>query len=74
MPGQESVVSLQTDQALRNLLRVNELCGNGVADVVQVRAYLLSPSRARVGTTGLAVGARVELNRVCWRGDGWGSR
>ena len=32
------------------------------------------PSRTCVGTTGLAVGARVEIDWVCWRGDGWGSR
>lgn len=39
-----SVVSLdiaaQTDQVLRNLLRVTQLCGGGLADVVSVRAYL----------------------------------
>jgi 2-iminobutanoate/2-iminopropanoate deaminase len=85
-------VGVQTDQVLRNLLRVTELCGGGLADVVQVRAYLLDwddyatfnvayarwfsdrfPSRTCVGTTGLAVGARVEIDWVCWRGDGWGS-
>jgi 2-iminobutanoate/2-iminopropanoate deaminase len=84
-------VSVQTDQVLRNLLRVTELCGGGLADVVQVRAYLLSwgdyaafnaayarwfsdpfPSRTCVGTTGLAVGARVEIDWVCWRSGGWG--
>ena len=86
-------VGVQTDQVLRNLLRVTELCGGGLADVVQVRAYLLDwddyatfnaayarwfsdrfPSRTCVGTTGLAVGARVEIDWVCWRRDGWGSR
>jgi 2-iminobutanoate/2-iminopropanoate deaminase len=34
-------VAAQTDQVLRNLLRVTELCGGGLADVVQVRAYLV---------------------------------
>ncbi|MCV7413747.1 RidA family protein [Mycolicibacterium litorale] len=81
----------QTDQVLRNLLRVTELCGGGLDDVVSVRAYLLDwteyaafntayaawfpdrlPSRTCVGVTGLAVGARVELDWTCWRADGWG--
>lgn len=85
-------IAAQTDQVLRNLLRVTELCGGqGVADVVQVRAYLTDwdeyaafnaayapwfpdrlPSRTCVGTTGLAVGARVEIDWVCWRAVGWG--
>ena len=30
------------------------------------------PSRTCVGTTGLAVGALVEIDWVCWRNDGWG--
>ena len=30
------------------------------------------PSRTCVGTTGLAVGALVEIDWVCWRADGWG--
>jgi enamine deaminase RidA (YjgF/YER057c/UK114 family) len=30
------------------------------------------PSRTCVGTTGLAAGARVEIDWVCWRADGWG--
>ncbi|KAA0109558.1 RidA family protein [Mycolicibacterium sp. P1-5] len=29
------------------------------------------PSRTCIGTTGLAVGARVEIDWVCWRADGW---
>ena len=81
----------QTDQVLRNLLRVTELCGGGLADVVSVRAYLIDwddygafndaysawfterlPSRTCVGVTGLAVGARVEIDWVCWCTDGWG--
>ncbi|MGE2714937.1 RidA family protein [Mycolicibacterium litorale] len=81
----------QTDQVLRNLLRVTELCGGGLGDVVAVRAYLLDwgeyaafnaayaawfperlPSRTCVGVTGLAVGARVEIDWTCWRADGWG--
>lgn len=85
-------VAIQTDQVLRNLLRVTELCGGGLADVVSVRAYLLDwndygafnaaysawftdrlPSRTCVGVTGLAVGALVEIDWVCWRSDGWGS-
>jgi 2-iminobutanoate/2-iminopropanoate deaminase len=85
-------VAIQTDQVLRNLLRVTELCGGGLADVVSVRAYLLDwndygafnaayaawftdrlPSRTCVGVTGLAVGALVEVDWVCWRSDGWGS-
>jgi reactive intermediate/imine deaminase len=84
-------VSAQTDQVLHNLLRVTELCGGGLADVVSVRAYLLDwddygafnaaytkwfpgrlPSRTCVGVTGLAVGALVEIDWVCWREDGWG--
>ncbi len=83
-------VGSQTDQVLRNLLRVTELCGGEVADVVSVRAYLLDwsdyaafnltytqwfparlPSRTCVGVTGLAVGALVEIDWVCWRDDGW---
>ena len=31
------------------------------------------PSRTCVGVTGLAVGALVEIDWVCWRSDGWGS-
>jgi enamine deaminase RidA (YjgF/YER057c/UK114 family) len=83
-------VATQTDQVLRNLLRVTELCGGGLADVVSVRAYLIDwddygafndayaawfperlPSRTCVGTTGLAVGALVEIDWVCWRENGW---
>ena len=29
------------------------------------------PSRTCVGTTGLAAGARVEIDLVCWRAEGW---
>jgi 2-iminobutanoate/2-iminopropanoate deaminase len=83
-------VATQTDQVLRNLVRVTELCGGTVRDVVAVRAYLLDwndydafnaayapwfgnrlPSRTCVGVTGLAVGARVEIDWVCWRSAGW---
>lgn len=83
-------VTTQTDQVLTNLLRVTELCGGALADVVSVRAYLTDwddygafnaayapwfparlPSRTCIGTTGLAVGARVEIDWVCWRVDGW---
>jgi 2-iminobutanoate/2-iminopropanoate deaminase len=85
-------VATQTDQVLRNLLRVTELCGGTLADVVSVRAYLIDwddydafnaayaawfpdrlPSRTCVGVTGLAVGARVEIDWVCWRSEGWGA-
>jgi reactive intermediate/imine deaminase len=85
-------VATQTDQVMRNLMRVTELCGGALADVVSVRAYLLDwadydafntayaawfpdrlPSRTCVGVTGLAVGALVEIDWVCWRRDGWGS-
>ena len=31
------------------------------------------PSRTCVGVTGLAAGARVELDLVAWRTDGWAS-
>ena len=84
-------VAAQTDQVLRNLSRVTELCGGGLADVVAVRAYLVDwtdydafntayapwfpdrlPSRTCVGVSGLAVGARVEIDWVCWRAEGWG--
>jgi len=34
-------VATQTNQVLHNLLRVTELCGGALADVVQVRAYLV---------------------------------
>ena len=34
-------VAIQTDQVMRNLTRVTELCGGGLADVVSVRAFLL---------------------------------
>jgi 2-iminobutanoate/2-iminopropanoate deaminase len=83
-------IAAQTDQVVRNLLRVTELCGGGLGDVVQVRAYLTDwseygefnaayaawfqerlPSRTCVGVTGLAVGARVEIDWVCWRSAGW---
>jgi 2-iminobutanoate/2-iminopropanoate deaminase len=83
-------VAAQTDQVLGNLLRVTELCGGGLSDVVSVRAYLIDwsdyeafnaayaawfpdrlPSRTCVGVTGLAVGALVEIDWVCWRSDGW---
>lgn len=83
-------VATQTDQVMRNLLRVTELCGGALADVVQVRAYLIDwddyaafntayeawfparlPSRTCVGVSGLAVGALVEIDWVCWRADGW---
>jgi 2-iminobutanoate/2-iminopropanoate deaminase len=83
-------VATQTDQVMGNLLRVTELCGGGLADVVSVRAYLIDwdgygafndayaawfperlPSRTCVGVTGLAVGALVEIDWVCWRDDGW---
>jgi len=33
-------VATQTDQVIRNLVRVTELCGGGLADVVSVRAFL----------------------------------
>lgn len=33
-------ITAQTDQVLANLLKVTELCGGGLADVVSVRAYL----------------------------------
>ncbi len=85
-------VAIQTDQVLRNLLRVTELCGGQLADVVSVRAFLMDwtdygafnaayetwfpdrlPSRTCVGVTGLAAGALVEIDWVCWRSDGWGA-
>lgn len=85
-------MATQTGQVLRNLHRVLALCGGGLGDVVQVRAYLLDwedyaafnaayapwfaerlPSRSCVGTTGLAVGARVEIDCVAWRAEGWGA-
>jgi reactive intermediate/imine deaminase len=84
-------VTVQTDRVLHNLLRVTELCGGALADVVTVRAYLTDwddyrafnaayakwfperlPSRTCVGVTGLAVGALVEIDWVCWREVGWG--
>lgn len=34
-------VATQTDQVLRNLARVTELCGGGIDDVVSVRAFLM---------------------------------
>jgi reactive intermediate/imine deaminase len=34
-------VAAQTDQVMRNLERVVQLCGGGLADVVSVRAYLI---------------------------------
>jgi 2-iminobutanoate/2-iminopropanoate deaminase len=83
-------VATQTNQVLRNLARVTELCGGTLGDVVQVRAYLTEwndydafnaayapwfldrlPSRTCVGVTGLAVGALVEIDWVCWRSAGW---
>ena len=83
-------VATQTDQVMRNLVRVTELCGGGLTDVVSVRAFLMNwddyaafnasyaawfpdrlPSRTCVGVSGLAVGALVEIDWVCWRPDGW---
>ncbi len=80
----------QTDRVMANLLRVVELAGGALTDVVQVRAYLLRwkdyaefnaayakwfperlPSRTCVGTNGLAAGALVEVDLVCWREAGW---
>ena len=85
-------IATQTYQVLANLLRVTELCGGGLTDVVQVRAYLTEwadyatfnatyarwfpdrlPTRTCVGVNGLAVGAGVEIDWVCWRSDGWGN-
>jgi 2-iminobutanoate/2-iminopropanoate deaminase len=85
-------IATQTDQVLSNLLRVTELCGGALMDVVQVRAYLTDwadygafnvaysrwfpdrlPTRTCVGVSGLAVDARVEIDWVCWRSDGWGT-
>lgn len=84
-------VAVQTDQVLRNLICVTELCGGELTDVVSVRAYLLDwddygafnaayapwfpqrlPSRTCVGVSGLAAGALVEIDWVCWREEGWG--
>jgi 2-iminobutanoate/2-iminopropanoate deaminase len=83
-------IATQTNQVLSNLLRVTELCGGALTDVVAVRAYLVDwadypafntayapwfadrlPTRTCVGVSGLAVGARVEIDWVCWRSDGW---
>jgi len=83
-------VATQTDRVLHNLVRVTELCGGTLTDVVSVRAYLVDwndydafntayaawflgrlPSRTCVGVTGLAVGALVEIDWVCWRSAGW---
>jgi reactive intermediate/imine deaminase len=83
-------IAEQTDQVMRNLVRVLELVGGALTDVVQVRAYLTDweeygpfnaayrrwfperlPSRTCVGTTGLAAGARVEIDLVAWRPTGW---
>jgi 2-iminobutanoate/2-iminopropanoate deaminase len=83
----------QTDQVMRNLSRVLELAGGTLADVVQVRAYLMDwdeyaafnaayerwfperlPSRTCVGVSGLAAGARVEVDLVAWREAGWSGR
>jgi 2-iminobutanoate/2-iminopropanoate deaminase len=85
-------IASQTDQVLRNLVRVTELCGGTLSDVVAVRAYLIDwndyeafnaayapwfpdrlPTRTCVGVTGLAAGARVEIDWVCWRSAGWAS-
>lgn len=83
----------QTDQVMRNLVRVLELIGGGVDDVVSARAFLTDwdeyaafnaayarwfpkrlPSRTCVGTSGLAAGARVEIDLVAWCSGGWVSR
>ena len=56
-------VASQTDQVLRNLLRVTELCGGGLADVASVRAYLIDSgvkSRIEVGSFA-GDGAHVEI-------------
>lgn len=36
-----------------------------------VRSFTFTPDDG-VGVTGLAVGARVEIDWTCWRADGWG--
>jgi reactive intermediate/imine deaminase len=83
-------VAEQTDQVMRNLVRVLELVGGGLGDVVAVRAYLTDwedyadfngayerwfaarlPSRTCTGCSGLAAGARVEVDLVAWRDGGW---
>jgi 2-iminobutanoate/2-iminopropanoate deaminase len=83
-------IAAQTDQVMRNLARVLELAGGTLAEVVQVRAYLLDwseyaafnaayerwfperlPSRTCVGVSGLAAGARLEVDLVAWRELGW---
>lgn len=38
----EGGIAAQTDQVMRNLARVTELCGGSLADVVSVRAYLMN--------------------------------
>jgi enamine deaminase RidA (YjgF/YER057c/UK114 family) len=83
-------IAEQTDQVMRNLVRVLALIGGSLADVVSARAYLVDwseyaafntayerwfpdrlPSRTCIGTTGLAAGARVEVDLVAWRRGGW---
>lgn len=83
-------IAEQTDQVMRNLVRVLALLGAGVADVVATRAYLTDfedyaefnatyerwfperlPTRTCVGVSGLAAGARVEIDLVAWRDGGW---
>jgi reactive intermediate/imine deaminase len=83
-------IAEQTDQVMRNLVRVLELVGGALQDAAMVRAYLLDwseyaafnaayepwfperlPSRTCVGVTGLAAGARVEIDLVAWRAGGW---
>ena len=81
-------IEAQTHQVMRNLVRVLEGCGLGLADVVAARVFLLHfdadyarmnavyasyfpegrrPARTCIGVSGLARGARVEIDFVARR-------
>jgi 2-iminobutanoate/2-iminopropanoate deaminase len=47
-------IAAQTDQVLTNLLRVTQLCGGELADVVSVRAYLTDWSEYQAFNTAYA--------------------
>ncbi len=81
-------IEAQTHQVMKNLDGVLKGCGLGLANVVQVRVYLLHfdqdyaamnavyasyfpagkrPARTCVGVSGLAKGARIEIDMVARR-------
>ncbi|MGZ5379512.1 MAG: RidA family protein [Mycobacterium sp.] len=57
-------VAIQTDQVLRNLEPVTELCGGTLSDVVQVRAYLIDWNDYDAFTRHTPRGFGIDCRRV----------